>query len=100
MNVNSFYQWLDDSQEELVVCSAEKHEMEYRENELNDEIENRANEYISWEVFGEERNLLDDDDALPEHYDGDIWAYVRHHVLALCKRKPTWYELRSITTYK
>ena len=95
-NVNCFYDYLDGMDEELIVkddfCSSE---VIYHNTELEETIELKVNEYISWKVFGETRNKLDEDDSLPEEFNDDIWGYVHDSICRLVKRKPTWYELRS-----
>jgi len=96
VNVNWFYDYLDGMDEELIVsddfCESE---VEYHTTELEEEIERRVNEFISWNVFDEERTKLDKDDLLPSFFPKDIWGYVYHHICLFIRRKPTWYTLRS-----
>jgi hypothetical protein len=95
-NVNWFFNYLDDLDEELIVkddfCPSE---VKYHNNELEERIESRVNEYISWKVFGENRKALDEDDRLPNFFEDDVWGYVYHHICMFVRRKPTWYELKS-----
>jgi hypothetical protein len=95
-NVNWFYNYLDEMDEELIVktdcCESE---VAYHNNHLEETIEEKVNEYISWKVFGETRNKLDENDTLPSYYPDDVWGYVYDHIIMLIKRKPTWYELKS-----
>ena len=95
-NVNWFYDYLDNMEEELIVktdfCQSD---IKYHDNTLEEEIELRVNEYISWKVFGEQREKVDEDDSLPEDFEDDVWGYVYHHICTLVRRKPTWYEMRS-----
>lgn len=97
-NVNWFYTYLDDMEEELIVktdcCESE---YTYHNKEMEELMEEKVNDYISWKVFGETRNKLDENDSLPSEYPDDVWGYVYDHVCMLVKRKPTWYELRSTT---
>ena len=95
-NVNCFFDYLDGLDEELIVKDDfSPNEVKYHNTELEEQIEQRVNEYISWKVFGETRNKLDEDDALPSDFDDDVWGYVYDHICMLVKRQPTWYELRS-----
>lgn len=95
-NINCFYDYLDGMDEELVIDGdgVSQVEEEYRATQLEEEIEQRVNEFIRYKVFGEKRRKLDEDDSLPEEYE-DVWDYVYSHILLLVKRKPTWYVLRS-----
>jgi hypothetical protein len=109
-NVNWFYNYLDEIDEEIVVKTSYKSplendpelidfsasETEYHNTTLEEEIELRVNEFISWKVFDETRKKLDEEDLLPEFFEDEgIWKYVYHHICMLVRRKPTWYELRS-----
>ena len=109
-NVNCFYNYLDEIDEELIVREKfrlpwqeenkpdiEWREVEFHRTHLEEQIEMRVNEFISWRVFNETRKKLDEDDMLPEEFeDVGIWSYVYHHIcVVLRKRLPTWYELRS-----
>lgn len=96
-NVNCFYNHLDEMDEELIVCKENYCESEYtyHNNVLEEEIETRVNEYISWKVFDEKREKLDEDDSLPKEFPDDVYGYVYDHILVLLKRKPNWYTLRS-----
>jgi hypothetical protein len=95
-NVNWFYNYLDEMDEELIVktdcCESE---VAYHNNHLEEKIEEKVNDYISWKVFGETRSKLDENDSLPEEYPDDVWGFVYDHICMFVKRKPTWYELRS-----
>ena len=96
VNVNCFFDYLDGMDEELIVkndfCASE---VAYHNKNLEEEIESKVNEYISWRVFGEERNKLDEEDFLPKEFEDDIWGYVYSQIWRLVRRKPTCYELRS-----
>lgn len=95
-NVYRFYNYLDEMDEELIVshefCESE---VAYHTKELEELIEQKVNDYISWAVFGETRFKLDETDSLPSEYPNDVWGYTHDHVCMFIKRKPTWYELRS-----
>lgn len=96
-NVNWYYTYLDEGEMELIVktdcCESE---VAYHNKVLEETIEEKLNEFISWKVFGEERKKLDEEDALPSEYPEDVWGYVHDHILMLVKRKPTWYELKYL----
>jgi hypothetical protein len=104
-NIAWFYQYLDEMNEELIVktdcCESE---VVFHTKELEEKIEEKVNDYISWKVFGQTRNKLDEDDRLPEDFEPSssidtgargVWAYVYHHICLFIRRKPTWYELES-----
>lgn len=102
VNLSHFYDYLDDRSEELIVrgdFSADRKtydaQLKFYDDVLNEEIEERANEYISWKIFNETRKPLDEGDLLPDAF-CDVWAYVYHHVCRLVARKPIWYLLRNI----
>jgi hypothetical protein len=95
-NIAWFYQYLEEMDEELIVKTDHcESEVVYHTKELEAMIEEKVNDYISWNVFGQTRNKLDENDSLPEEYPDDVWGYVHDHLVMLIKRKPTWYELKS-----
>ena len=99
LNVNWFYDYLDRIGEELIVktdCDGYS-----SHNELIEEmIENRANEFIDWVVFHQERKKDFENDDLPSEWakghKDDIWAYIYYHISRFVKLKPTWYELKEV----
>lgn len=95
-NINCFYDYLDAMDEELIVrrefCESEN---AYHNKCLEELIEEKVNDYISWKVFGEERSKLDENDSLPSEYPDDVWGYTHDHVCMFIKKRPSWYELRS-----
>jgi hypothetical protein len=97
VNVNCFFDYLDDKGEELIVysnfCGPER---KYHNETLENEIEERVNEFIQYKVFGYERNPQDATDVLPSAYSDHIWEYVYYHVARLANHKTDWYSLRSI----
>lgn len=98
-NVNCFFDYLEDNMDkELIVCRDKYCESEYiRHNKvLEEEIEKRVNEYISWKLFDDEREKLNENDMLPSDYPDYVYDYVYYHIYYLVKRKPDWYVLRSI----
>ena len=101
VNVNCFFDFLDGCGEELIVktdcCESE---MTYHNKVLEEEIEERVNEFIRWVVFQDERSKLDIEDDLPSEWakghKEDMWCYVYYHVERLVKRKSTWYQLKKV----
>jgi len=91
-NVNSFFTYLDDHNNQIIVkqdfCESE---VKYHNQVLEELIEEKMNEYISWHVFGERRNQLDEDDILPKLYD-NIWMFVEDCVRIFIERKSSWYK--------
>lgn len=113
VNINYFYDYLDEKNQELIVsdtpevathnslfttASAVQRQVKYRDEYLNQQIEERVNEFIQYKVFDWERNPLDEGDVLPSEYSDDIWGYVYYHITLLVYRKPNWYKLRDIQT--
>lgn len=101
VNVNCYYDWLDERGVELIVNSDFcQSEYKYHNEVLEEMIEERANEFINWVVFREERSKLDEDDDLPSEWakghKSNMWCYIDYHIERFIKRKPTWYELRNI----
>lgn len=96
-NLNCFWTYLEESQEEELITKSDfcESEVKYHDDEMSAQIEERVNEYISWMVFSEKREKLDKDDLLPDSFEDDIWGYVYHHVCMYVRKHPTWYELRS-----
>jgi hypothetical protein len=105
VNVNSFYDYLENLDEELIVsddfCESE---VIYHRLELEEKIEEAVNEFIRWKVFNDESSPLDKDDLPPSFFEPHssietgsrgIWVYVYHHICLFIRRKPTWYTLRS-----
>lgn len=92
-NLSWFDDYLDDMEEELIV-NGEGSEQKYRQNIMNEEIELRLNEYITWKVFnGPAINSVLD-------YDDDPYGYVYHHILILIDKhknvdepERSWYRL-------
>ena len=105
VNISHFYDYLDDRSEQLIVRGDFEidlnttfkydRQLQYHDECLNEEIEQRLNEYISWKIFNETRNPLDEGDLLPDAF-CNPWAYVYHHVSRLVARKPQWYLLQPI----
>ena len=108
-NVNCFYEYLTDRDEEIVIRTSYKSplkddpepiyfselEKQYHNTALEEEIEIRTNEYISWRVFGTIRKQLDEEDYLPDFFEDNIWGYVYHHICLFVRNHKTWYDHRD-----
>lgn len=98
VNLNSFYQYLEDSENKEIhtktgFCDSE---MKYHDFVLSEQIEDWTNEYIQWKIFGITRNQIDEDDQLPNVF-GHIWGYVYYNIARFIQNHPDWYELREIS---
>ena len=103
VNVNSFFDWFEDTfyQEIIVKSNFGKGEFQYHKKILEDEIEERVNEYIDYKLFGTERNPLDEEDVtlLPSNYNDvqrNVWYYVSDHVKRFIKQRPDWYTIKDL----
>ena len=108
-NINCFFDYLDGIETEITVLSENftPKEVKYHDNTLNEEIELRLNEYISWKVFGASRQERTDipecfSDAMPSDFDEDPYGYVYHHILILVEKhkyegstQGPWYRWRN-----
>lgn len=98
VNINCFYDHLDNLEEELTVRECfNPEEQAFRTSELEDKVQEAITEYINWKVFGHERSYCDKDDRLPSFFDNDsgAWEYVYFQVCRFIDWRSSWYELRS-----
>jgi len=93
VNVNTFFDWLDDRGYEIIVsdqfCPTE---VQYHNESLEEQIEEAVNKFISQKVFHETPTF--DPMYDPNDYDC-VWHYTFDCVKTLIQNKPTWYTLKG-----
>ena len=105
-NVNVFFDYLDSMSEEIILLRKgfSEEEIHHHNKLLEEEIENRVNQYIAWKVFGIiSEELHSDSPDSPEFFEPKsncdintgVCGFVYHHVCKFLRANPSWYELRA-----